>query len=113
MDKGRRDRKEEDECVGRLILRTVADALEIEAPALSVLTEGGEASRCIVPFGSHTALQRFCEGQVSSAFFFPSAEPHSGTGKGLCEVAFPKGSLILPGSFNPLHEVGASDPAGL
>mmetsp|Transcript_11965 Transcript_11965/g.15090 ORF Transcript_11965/g.15090 Transcript_11965/m.15090 type:complete len:486 (-) Transcript_11965:395-1852(-) len=111
LSKGDRNRYEEDVVVSRLVLRALANATDVDIPSdfLSegLLTEEGKES---VPEGIHVgdndALEQLYEGYVSTVLQVPvlqeDGDVHS---ERIADIhPFPPGTIVYPGSFNPLHE---------
>mmetsp|Transcript_34697 Transcript_34697/g.56295 ORF Transcript_34697/g.56295 Transcript_34697/m.56295 type:complete len:533 (+) Transcript_34697:12-1610(+) len=127
LEKGRRDRKGEDQCFAKQILQLAADVLDVkqdddEEGVLFVPPASDDAASLkdmgIVAYKSdrkqakHSGLQRLSAGEASTILYYASSDEDSkgvGGGGGLVlshthDSPLPKGTLILSGSFNPLHK---------
>lgn len=111
LHKGTRSRFEEDQVVSRLALRALANATSVEIPqdfiSEGLLVEEGLES---VPVATHLesidALEQLYSGFVSCVLQVPVKKPDGTVGaRRIADVrSFPTGTLIYPGSYNPLHK---------
>jgi hypothetical protein len=94
LEKGRRDRAQEEELVAQAIVYCVAEACGIDSPG--VVTLIGGADRCIeTSYPVHDWFNRLAHGEADRLTITPD-------GKVIAGAAIPR--AVLAGSFDPLHE---------
>jgi len=111
LSKGDRDRCGEDSIVSRIALRAILHAAEVDFPpefgsTALLIKEGKETIPEAIYNGDNDALASLYDGMTSCALQIPVSQPAGA----ITPLIFsdikplPKGTIIFPGSFNPLHE---------
>ena len=96
LDKGKRDRIGEEEVVSRLLIQAMAQAFGVEADIDVGFTE---LENLILDSVLHESpAQRLLSGEIELVMVSESGEVSSWEGE------LPEPMVVLPGSFNPLHE---------
>ena len=96
LDKGKRDRIGEEEVVSRLLIQAMAQAFGVEADIDVGFTE---MEIPIIDSVQHESpVQRLLSGEIELVMVSESGEVSSWEGE------LPEPMVVLPGSFNPLHE---------
>ena len=96
LDKGKRDRTGEEEVVSRLLVQAMACAFGLEAEINVGFTK--QESPIIESAKHESPVERLLSGQVELVMVSESGDISSWEG------VSPEPMLVLPGSFNPLHE---------
>ena len=96
LDKGKRDRTGEEEVVSRLLVQAMARAFGLEAEINVGFTE--QESPVIESAEHESPVERLLSGEVELVMVSESGDISSWEG------VSPEPMLVLPGSFNPLHE---------
>lgn len=94
MAKGRRDRPGEEDLVARAIILWLARACEVEAPSPHSLFDADEPYAETVA-GAADAIDMLLAGEVNRVTVQPD---------GRIALSAPPPAVLLPGSFNPVHE---------
>ncbi len=96
LDKGKRDRIGEEEVVSRLLIQAMAQAFGVEADIDVGFTE---MENPIIDSVQHESpVRRLLSGEIELVMVSESGEVSS------WERELPEPMVVLPGSFNPLHE---------
>ena len=96
LDKGKRDRIGEEEVVSRLLIRAMAQAFGVEADIDMGFTE---MESPVIETGQHDSpVQRLLSGEVELVMVDESGDISAWEGES------PDPMVVLPGSFNPLHD---------
>ena len=120
LEKGRRTREAEDSLCSRLILDALEAAVEGDSSlrfCSEELASGEVVERSVAAgaTGAEAALERVRDGRAGHALFVPRRVAESGGSDGdisspldaqfacMEDVQLPRGTLVFPGSFNPLH----------
>lgn len=122
LAKGRRERWEEDDVVGRLVVRTLGYMCGLDVPPAvfddKLLTDtrndaaaGGDSAPAAVPVDriedadvseKTNLLHRVYDGTASSVLCMPHGDD-SAEDAWAADVMLPPGTYVFSGSFNPLH----------
>ncbi|ONI31495.1 hypothetical protein PRUPE_1G316800 [Prunus persica] len=95
LSKGLRNREEEDMVASHLLLKAIANACKVPGTFVSELTDSEVPDECEKQFSEDEELEQLINGKICFKVYPFSSEPHMSTAER---------KIILPGSFNPLHE---------
>ncbi|KAG7563795.1 Cytidyltransferase-like domain [Arabidopsis suecica] len=96
LTKGKRSREEEDKVASCVLIQAMAKACQISETLDSGLTESEVLNESETQFSEEEELEQLIDGQICSKIYpFSKAESY-GSDKDR--------KIILPGSFNPLHD---------
>ncbi|XP_047341238.1 uncharacterized protein LOC124944935 [Impatiens glandulifera] len=93
--KGLRNREQEDTISSQVLLKMLANASKISATFSPGLTESEVPEECEKHFDEDQELEQLIRGDICFKIYTFSNDIHSST---------TERKIILPGSFNPLHE---------
>lgn len=113
--KGSRDRVGEDAVCSKLVLDAIARSCDLPSLPEDYLLQsnvGDNEPEAVTikqtTCGARDYIQRLLDGHVSSVLAVPTgravADTTGGAFKYFEDVTLPAGSVVLPGSFNPVHE---------
>eukprot|EP00612_Vaucheria_litorea_P002947 CAMPEP_0171462112 /NCGR_PEP_ID=MMETSP0945-20130129/6285_1 /TAXON_ID=109269 /ORGANISM="Vaucheria litorea, Strain CCMP2940" /LENGTH=420 /DNA_ID=CAMNT_0011988583 /DNA_START=169 /DNA_END=1428 /DNA_ORIENTATION=+ len=104
LSKGQRSRIEEEEVVSKLMIKAIAAASEVNFEGkIGFDLKDGDTMFPTEIDPSEDPLDLLMKGKVEKVFVLKD-EKSGFLDKTLAEIPLPKPSLVLPGSFNPLHE---------
>ncbi|XP_015876775.1 uncharacterized protein LOC107413355 isoform X2 [Ziziphus jujuba] len=95
LSKGLRTREQEDFLSSQLLLKAIAYACKVPATFVSGLTESEATNECEKQFSEDQELEQLINGEICFKVYPFSSDIH---------VTNAERKVILPGSFNPLHE---------
>ncbi|XAR72312.1 hypothetical protein NMG60_11018907 [Bertholletia excelsa] len=95
LSKGLRNREQEEKVASHILLKAIANACKVSGIFDSELTESEVPDECEKYFDEEQELEQLISGQICFKVYTFSSEAHSSD---------KERRIILPGSFNPLHE---------
>ncbi|BAB02685.1 unnamed protein product [Arabidopsis thaliana] len=96
LTKGKRSREEEDKVASSVLIQAMAKACQVSETLDSGLTDSEVLNESVIQFSEEEELEQLIDGQICSKIYpFSKAESY-GSDKDR--------KIILPGSFNPLHD---------
>ncbi|KAJ9163315.1 hypothetical protein P3X46_022996 [Hevea brasiliensis] len=95
LSKGLRTREQEDTISSHLLLEAIANACKVQATFVSNLTESDVSDEFEKKFTEDQELEQLLNGQICFKVYPFSSVMHTSN---------EERKIILPGSFNPLHE---------
>ncbi|XP_028785815.1 uncharacterized protein LOC114741729 isoform X1 [Neltuma alba] len=94
LAKGLRTREEEERVSSNLLLKAIANACKVPATSISELTESDVSDECEQQFNEDQELEQLINGQICFKIYPFCSEANASAER----------KIILPGSFNPLHD---------
>ncbi|XP_062110033.1 uncharacterized protein LOC133821883 isoform X2 [Humulus lupulus] len=95
LTKGLRTREQEDHLSSQLFLKAIANACKVPGTFVPDLVESDVSEKYERDFNEDQELEQLINGQISFKVYPFSKDMHNSNGER---------RIILPGSFNPLHE---------